>query len=874
VVVRRAIPIGTQPPLSLPIFDRLAAPPPRKSLIARIERHTGANDVVVDLHGRGGWIARAAIERRRRAVSIESTPLTRLLAELVLRPPDIRHLDAAFQSIASAARGKSNLRLALAEPFATQCATCERIVSADVVVWRGTEPVAKHYRCPACRNQQSAAEVRQGSLDDADRERALSAGGAAKARAILAKRFPIPDAHAALVDGVLGLHSNRQLVGLAAILEQVEAPGRGNHVDAALRLAFAHAVHPASRLATHPARTAPLRIAAGRIRLPSATEWYEQNAWSAFDDAFRLIRSFIQRLDADSARGDGDTTAGALHARYSDEIGALGDGPASAVVRLATKSTWRKLERESRELAARESHPRVPLVLTQAPASRLGEALALEYHITAWALGAGAASTLPIEPLLGSHATTADGEAVALAASLTAIEPLVERDGRAIVLLGGGQPSLVAAALGGVDAGFRVASAHLGEPGDADGYVELVPPGASPPPGPRTRANVALPAIPGGPGDPELVPGPGLFTPPERHDARRFSAVDVGRTVTETAVAVLRARGEPASSGVLFGEILVALDRGGHLRRLIAERGADGTAPKSVDRLLGIVRTELGESKYRRLREIAPDEWWLSDRDDRDAAAASLADRVEWAVYSLLSTSGTLSESAFIDRVTGLFAGHDRPEESLVRACLDSYRSDPDDVDHVTTTEDLLARTHEHGLLLADLAEGGHRLDMRVWISAREQARRIGERRLGDVLDDAERRVHLPLVAPGPLVALEAVDCIWYVPGRVAFLFEVEWTAMIGETILRRHARIPPDDRVVRFMLVPSQRAALVRYKIDRSPLLREAVVDGNWHVLKWDHLRAFLAQDPLSLDAMEPFLGLEPAIERGEARQLPLFAG
>ena len=873
-MARSAVPIGTEPPLSLPIFDRLAAPPPRKSLIARIERHTAANDVVVDLQGRGGWVARAAIERRRRAVSIESTPLTRLLAELVLRPPDIRHLDAAYQSIAAAARGKSNLRRVLAESYATRCATCDRVVTADVIVWRG-EPVSKRYRCLACRNQQSAAEVREAPVDDSDRERAASAPGVGKARATLARRFPIPDPHAGLVDRLLDLHSERQLVGLAAILEQVEAQGRGNHVDAALRLAFAHAVHPASRLATHAARTAPLRIAGGRVRLPSAAEWYEQSAWSAFDDGFRLIRAFIQRLEAQSGRGDGDAHPGSLQARYADDISALADGGASAVVRLATKGTWQKLRRECRDLADRDSHPRVPLVLAQLPSSRSSDALALEYHITAWTLGAAAAATLPIEPLLGGRVPSAEDDAAALAASLAAIEPLLERDGRAIVLVGGGaQPALTAAALGGVAAGFRVASARLPESGDSDGYVELVPPGAAPPPGPRTRANVALPAIPGGPGDPDLVPGPGLFTPPERHDARRFSAVDVGRTVTETAVDVLRARGEPASSAVLFGEILAALDRGGHLRRLVAERGADGSAPNSVERLVGIVRAELGESKYRRLREIAPDQWWLSDRDDRDAAAAPLADRVEWAVYSLLSTSGTLSESAFIDRVTGLFASHDRPDESLVRACLDSYRSNPDDVEHVTTTEDLLARTHEHGLLLADLAAGGHRLDMRVWISAREQARRIGERRLGDVLDDAERRVDLPLVAPGPLETLEAVDCIWYVPGRVAFLFEVEWTAMIGETILRRHARIPPDDRVVRFIVVPPERAPLVRHKIDRSPLLREAVAEGNWHVLKWDHLRAFLAHEPLSLDALEPFLGLEPAVERGEARQLPLFAG
>ena len=97
-----------------------------------------------------------------------------------------------------------------------------------------------------------------------------------------------------------------------------------------------------------------------------------------------------------------------------------------------------------------------------------------------------------------------------------------------------------------------------------------MPPGAAIPVGPRTRANVNLPPVPGGPGDPDLVPGRGLFAPPERFDRGRSSEADVARTVTDTAVAILQARGEPARYERLLGEILVGLDRAGHLRRLVA----------------------------------------------------------------------------------------------------------------------------------------------------------------------------------------------------------------------------------------------------------------------------------------------------------------
>ena len=44
---------------------------------------------------------------------------------------------------------------------------------------------------------------------------------------------------------------------------------------------------------------------------------------------------------------------------------------------------------------------------------------------------------------------------------------------------------------------------------------------------------------------------------------------DAGRTVTDTAVEILQARGEPARYERLLGEILVGLDRAGQLRRLV-----------------------------------------------------------------------------------------------------------------------------------------------------------------------------------------------------------------------------------------------------------------------------------------------------------------
>src|SRR6185369_10288371 len=131
----RASLVRAEPGFSLPFFDRLAPPPPPGLVAARIEAHTKPGDVVLDLAGRGGWVGRAAVDRQRRAVSLESSPLTRLLAELVLRPPDLRHLDAAFQAMGASPHGQTSLKVAVGEPFTTRCATCGRSLPLDEVIW-------------------------------------------------------------------------------------------------------------------------------------------------------------------------------------------------------------------------------------------------------------------------------------------------------------------------------------------------------------------------------------------------------------------------------------------------------------------------------------------------------------------------------------------------------------------------------------------------------------------------------------------------------------------------------------------------------------------------------------------------------------------
>jgi hypothetical protein len=953
----------------LPFFERLAPPGPADDYVAEIEAWTKPGEVVLDLNGRGGWVARAAIAEQRRAADFEAWPLTRLLADVVLRPPDLRQIDSAAMAIANAPFSGSTIKRAIDALYASSCPRCGRPVILEAMVWQplatpvgvdvaapkssksrvkggsskggsagpvasGHSPelspaaaalmpyafspeeslraVAREYRCAQCHEQIGGTELRQADPTQGDLRLAETVPPSGEVREAIRRRFPAPRPTHPLVDQLIDLHTPRQILGLNAILNRIDNEDRVGAITGSLRLAFLHAVIMASRLNAGHGKPAPLRITNGVLKRPTAHEWREVNPWQAFEAGLKLVKTFVQRLETGTPRG--------AQARMGIDLAALEGGTANVTVIETTPASLRRLGLHGDRMAHSGSPSRVRLLLGQ-PALRLTpERLAASYHGTAWVFGAAAVSMLPYDELFAPAAKlTPIEEATELAASigrsLALATPALAQTGRAVMMLDDAEPAtLVAAALGGAAAGCRLVDARLRRGGDDSAAVAhyVLPTGVMAP-GPRTRANRPLPPVLGGAGDPGTILGQGVFAPPEKLDDGPFRPGAAAQTVSDTAVELLKARGEPASFEHLLGDLLIGLDRSGQLARLARGlrppraddgwsawvEGAAGWQPHGrtalgdaaaanvaakrataadevpevspVEQLLELIRSELDRPNNRRIRQIEPGQYWLASDDDRNRAAQPLVDRVEWAVFSLLSSAGHLTERAAIDRTAALFKGHEVPDGALIEACLNSYLSPSSTPEAVIGLDQLEARSADHDAVIASLAEIGHRLGMRVWIGKRQQTRRVGGRPLAAWLDDQEREVHLPLITWAPEGELERVDCAWYVRRKATFLFEVEWTAMLGEPVLVRHARYPADDKVVRFLVIPPERAALVQFKLARSPLLRKAIADRNWYFMKWNHLAEYAARAEVTLGDLEPYLGLDAAADAA-GEQLPLF--
>src|SRR5450756_2526435 len=147
----------------LPFFERLAPPGPADDYAAEIEAWTKPGEVVLDLNGRGGWVARAAIAEQRRAANCEAWPRTRLLADVVLCPPDLRQIDSAAVAIANAPFSGSTIRRAIDALYASSCPRCGRPVILEAMVWQplatpvGVEAAASRSRSKGGRSKSASA---------------------------------------------------------------------------------------------------------------------------------------------------------------------------------------------------------------------------------------------------------------------------------------------------------------------------------------------------------------------------------------------------------------------------------------------------------------------------------------------------------------------------------------------------------------------------------------------------------------------------------------------------------------------------------------------------------------------------------------------
>ena len=873
------------------ILGRFLAPLPWNVVEAYVRAYTAENGVVVDPFCRTDVVARRAARLGRRAVLADFNPLVAFIVRTTLTPLPLRELEAAFDRMQASLKLNAPLKEHLLKLYETTCPHCGRLANADYCLWSRqlAQPIKKHYHCYTCH------EDRLEPTDDADRQ--ALAGIEDKGFhywAILERLSPPSEEGRALAQRLLDLFTPRNLYALATLATKIEAAIESPLSQAALKLALLQALDEGSKLRRLPDKPVS--------RLHPPAQFVEVNVWQAFEAAYQMVR---RQLEQDAPDAPRLRLASTLEQVVERELTlwSASRGPGSAPNVLVRRASARRLG----EALPAES---VDLILSAPPRLDQGDFLALSYLWTGWLLGKEEAATFNLDYVLHPR-RPGDWEwfAQALQPGLRALARSLGPSGRLVFTFSSYDlPYVEAVLLAAAATGLQLESVIYQPLPTADLASATAFGGLA---GQYTLRYLS----------PHLSPTPPLRGEGKRGEGGQGTSLaplvaDLQTTALRAAKDVLAQRAEPLSFNWLHNAIWWRLSQAGLLAQ-VATLATEDTPPLAF--LRQQVEEGLNKGLLRDLVHLAaespqsavlspqpPDQqpatsdlppsaasravfWWLAKPS---LATPPLSDRVEQAVYNVLSTASATTQAAIERVVYSLFPGLLTPEPGLIEVCLASYGhllAPPgrDTSRHVAqwqlrTEEQLPWRSREHTGIIALLIELGHRLGLQVWVSRSEQKRaltRAGslptkwsagkttEGTLGDLLAVEERYVNSTLLfRDGERAPL--IDVIWYARGRAVCLFEVEWTAQLAEPLL---SRAVSGDGVKRYVVMPPERTELVRFKLARSPLLRQVIAAPGWDFLKYTHLREFSRREEISLPALEPLVGLTPLVEQFGV-QLSLF--
>ncbi len=313
-----------------------------------------------------------------------------------------------------------------------------------------------------------------------------------------------------------------------------------------------------------------------------------------------------------------------------------------------------------------------------------------------------------------------------------------------------------------------------------------------------------------------------------RPSGNEVKKVNLRRIIREAIHDCLSESGEPSRYLKLYTAVIAAL----------ADQNAFPTAIQqltyeTVTEIHGEIGKVFADRKFLRRMENTAQEpesgsWWL---EEPEGCQASLADRVETEIVQWLQKEPKLPSAGIQKMMNARFPGFLTPPEELVEQCLLSYA----DLDAAGQTWNLKpnenAKGRDHDLvkiqtLLGDLAK---KMEVKV----------EGENPLKwKAPDQAEKTIYRLFLSTSALLS---------------WCFKDE-----------------DNEETENVFLFPGSRSALLHYKMERDPWLRERVSQG-WHFLKYRALRELASRSDISLDLWDLFIDSDP-ISQEDATQLSMF--
>jgi len=214
-------------------------------------------------------------------------------------------------------------------------------------------------------------------------------------------------------------------------------------------------------------------------------------------------------------------------------------------------------------------------------------------------------------------------------------------------------------------------------------------------------------------------------------------------------------------------------------------------------------------------QDVELGQWYLENPANCETP---LDDRVERVIVNLLLRESTLTVSEIQQEIASTLGGMIAPADSLLQACLASYAE-------------------------VDTTNGSWRIKP----GESPAARRADLAKMQGFLTEIAARIGLVAEGYQPMVWKSATN------QQIQYRFFLGASAIIDEYLADQ-----PEENIESVYVFPGSRAALMQYKLDHNPRLRELTRQG-WHFLKFRYLMALAQRTELNLELWHLLLDGDP---------------
>jgi hypothetical protein len=280
----------------------------------------------------------------------------------------------------------------------------------------------------------------------------------------------------------------------------------------------------------------------------------------------------------------------------------------------------------------------------------------------------------------------------------------------------------------------------------------------------------------------------------------------------------LNDRGEPASFNELLMSVISEFFICGAIARKI-EQIDEGLFKQIQENLTAQLRDEHFTTTYP-ASQPGGSKWWLVDTRD---AETPLAERVELFVANTLRGTSAIPLHTLERLVCQEFKGRLTPSPELIRSVVTSY------ADPLETPGEMIG-----------LREG------------ESESQRLSDlREACALLIKTGRSFGFDVSEPETGIILWKKD-----NHSIAYRFMLKSSCDIMNLVIST----PEDEKISQVFVLPGSRSRLIAYRLREDPRLAGALT-GNWHFLKFRHLRRLAARESLTLDLWENLLDGDPLL-------------